>query len=177
MPTGSRGEAPRLSARRTAYSAVLLCAALALSYAESLLPLPFAPPGVKPGLANIAVVYAAYTLGTGYAAAVSAGRVLLSALLFGSVPTLIFSAAGAFCAWAVTALLARFAGDRVTMIGASVGAAAAHSAAQTAAAAFLVGDGAVFSYLPVMLLASAVMGAVVGALASALPKLRTGGEK
>ena len=63
-----------------------LCTALALvlSYLESLLPAPGVP-GVKLGLANLAVLFALYRLGFKEAAAVSLLRVLLVSLLFGHI--------------------------------------------------------------------------------------------
>ena len=51
-----------------------ICAAIAmvLSYIESLIPLSFAVPGIKLGLANIAVIFALYKLGAGAALSLTA---------------------------------------------------------------------------------------------------------
>ena len=48
----------------------MLCAqAIALGWLESLLPaVPWLPPGAKPGLANIIIMFAAGNLGLGWAA-------------------------------------------------------------------------------------------------------------
>ena len=74
-----------------------LCVAVAmlLSYVEHLLPVFIPIPGVKIGLANVATVFALYTLGAWYAAVVSGVRVILSALLFGNVLGLLYSTSGA----------------------------------------------------------------------------------
>ena len=74
-----------------------ICAAIAmvLSYIESLIPLSFAVPGIKLGLANIAVIFALYKLGAKEAVAVSLVRIAWMAILFGNVMTLAYSVAGA----------------------------------------------------------------------------------
>ncbi|MBQ4603463.1 MAG: Gx transporter family protein, partial [Clostridia bacterium] len=51
-------------AYKTALSAILCALALALSFLESLLPpIPFLPPGAKPGFSNIIIMFAAGSLG------------------------------------------------------------------------------------------------------------------
>ena len=77
-------------ARTTALLGVCISLAMLLSYIEFLLPpIWSAVPGIKLGLTNIIVIYLLYRMGVSYAAAVSLLRVFLSALLFGSVMTLI----------------------------------------------------------------------------------------
>ena len=82
-----------------------ICAAIAmvLSYIESLIPLSFAVPGIKLGLANIAVIFALYKLGAKEAVAVSLVRIAWMAILFGNVMTLAYSVAGA--ALSLTAMI------------------------------------------------------------------------
>ena len=69
--------------------------AMILSFVESQIPAFVAVPGVKMGLANIAVVFALYKLGWKEAAAISLVRVVLVSLLFGSIASLFYSFAGA----------------------------------------------------------------------------------
>ena len=57
--------------------------AMILSFVESQIPAFVAVPGVKMGLANIAVVFALYKLGWKEAVAVSLVRVVLVSMLFG----------------------------------------------------------------------------------------------
>ena len=77
----------RSQADKVAYCAVFTALGLILSYVEALIPinLLIPIPGFKLGLANLAVMIAFFSLGYGYAAAVSLCRILLTALLFGSV--------------------------------------------------------------------------------------------
>lgn len=75
-------------------AALLAAAAMILSYVESLLP-SVGIPGVKMGLANIAVIFALYRLGWRLAAWISLVRVVTVTLLFGTVAALAYSLAGA----------------------------------------------------------------------------------
>ena len=79
--------------KKTAFLGVLTAAALLLSYVESLFVLAPGIPGIKLGLANLAVVLCLYRYGWREAAALNLVRILLSSLLFGSFFT---EAVGAF---------------------------------------------------------------------------------
>lgn len=80
--------------------------AMLLSYVEFLLPpIWSAVPGIKIGLANVIIVYLLFKSGAADAALVSLTRLFLSALLFGSVLTLLYSFAGALLSFSVMLLL------------------------------------------------------------------------
>ncbi len=79
--------------------------ALVLSFIESQIPAFVAVPGVKMGLANIAIVYALYRLGWKEAALISLIRVVLVSLLFGSAASFLYSLAGAVLSLLGMALL------------------------------------------------------------------------
>ena len=81
--------------KKTAFLGVLTAAALLLSYVESLFVLAPGIPGIKLGLANLAVVLCLYRYGWREAAALNLVRILLSSLLFGSFFTMAYSLAGA----------------------------------------------------------------------------------
>ena len=68
--------------------------ALVLSYIETMIPLPVTLPGVKLGLANVAVVVALLELDVRAAAAVAVVKVVASGLLFGSPMMLMYSLGG-----------------------------------------------------------------------------------
>ena len=150
--------------KRLTGDAMLLCAAMILSYLEAILPLSLAVPlpGVKLGLANLAVMVAFFRFGAADAAAVSAARVLLCGLLFGSPVSLALAASGAFFAFCGL-LIYRFALRRaLSYVGASLLSAALHVVGQLAAASVVVLDASVFAYAPVMLCAGVVTGTVNG---------------
>ncbi len=164
--------------RRVCEDAALLCAALMLSYVEVLFPLSLIVPlpGAKLGLANLAVMMACYRYGMTDAAAVSITRVLLSAILFGSVSSLAFSLSGALSSLVVLAVVCRLHPRLLTFIGISVLCAAAHNIGQIVCAVFWLSSTAVLSYLPVLLLLAVCFGTVSGVLmnilASRIPQRR-----
>ena len=59
--------------------------AMIMSYIEVLVPLSFAVPGIKMGLANIVIIFVLYKFGIKEAALVSLIRVILVSLLFSNV--------------------------------------------------------------------------------------------
>ena len=155
-----------MKTKKIALTGLLIALALILSYLESLVPLSFAVPGVKLGLPNIAVVFALYRLRTRTAAAISLLRVALAALLFGSVLSLAYSAAGAVCSFAVMWLLRR--SGRFGCTGVSVAGAVVHNLAQIAAAALLLETASLTWYIPVLCLSGTIAGVCIGLLSALL---------
>jgi len=151
------------SARLAAETALLLTLASVLGYAESALLPPLPVPGLRLGLANLAVVLAFLRLGRPRALLVSLGRVVVvgvaTGTLFGPVGAL--SSGGALASWAVMALLTRAEG-RFTAIGWSVAGSAAHVVAQLFIASALVGSAAVVSLAPFSLALSLPTGLAIG---------------
>ena len=86
----------KINTKKLALIGVMVAVAMMLSYIEALLPPVYsAVPGIKLGLANIAVIFALYSVDPKSAALISLVRVALSALLFGSVMSFIYSFSGA----------------------------------------------------------------------------------
>jgi heptaprenyl diphosphate synthase len=124
-------------------------------------------PGVRLGLANLAVVVALVSLGPRAALAVSVARVLVVGVAAGTLggPGFALSFVGAIAAWAAMTTLLR-SGIAFSAIGLSVGGATAHVLAQLAGASFLVGTTAPLGLAPISLTAAALFGVVVGVLAT-----------
>lgn len=160
--------------RQLAVISVTVAAAMLLSYIEAIFPFRIPIPGVKIGLANVATVFALYTLGAGAAAAVSLVRVCLSALLFGNALALLYSLAGAAAALGAMMLLKRI--GPFSAVGVSVAGGVLHNVAQVlVAAAVMRTEALVALYLPWLLAAGVVSGAVIG-VASGLLVKRLGGK-
>lgn len=138
---------------------MIIASALILSYVESMLP-SFSVPGVKAGLANVAVVFALYALGGKNAAFVSLVRVFIVGVLFGSASSFVYSLTGAALSLFVM-ILSRKTG-LFSPLGVSVAGGVAHNIGQLAAAAVVMHTSGVFYYLPVLLLSGAVSGALIG---------------
>ena len=147
---------------------LLIALALVLSYLESLVPLSFVVPGVKLGLPNLVVIFALYRLSPRSAAVISLIRVLLVAVLFGSVLTLAYSAAGAGLSFLVMWGLKR--SGKFGCTGVSVAGAVAHNAGQILTAALLLETGRLTWYLPALCVSGTVAGVCIGLLSAMLIK-------
>ena len=170
VPDAARagGEKPGRGAadiERLASCSLLAAVALVLSYLETMIPLPVALPGVKLGLANVAVAVALFTLDARAAAGVAAVKALASGLLFGSPTMLAYSFGGTALAFAGMAGLAAIPG--VGLVPVSMVAAILHNAGQLAVAALLLQTPTVFVNLPVLAVAACVTGGVTGAVGEA----------
>ena len=154
------------STKRLAYLSLTVAVAMILSYVESLIPPLVAVPGVKIGLSNIATVFALYTLGIPCAIAVSLVRVLLSALLFGNVASLIYSAFGAAAALTFMCLLRRT--HLFSPVGVSISGGIAHNAGQVLAACLVLESSAISVYLAPLVVSGTVAGVLVGIAAGIL---------
>ena len=150
--------------KRLVLLAMLTAVAMILSYVESLLP-SVGIPGVKMGLANIAVIFALFRFGWKEAAALSLVRVVLVSLLFGSVGAMLYSLAGVVLSLAVMALLRRI--DRFSTVGISVAGGVAHNAGQILMAMLILQTKQLLGYLPVLAV-SGIAGGVLTGLAAAL---------
>lgn len=145
---------------------LLASVALILSFIETLLPPLYSfAPGVKIGLPNVIILFALYRLSLREAALVSAVRLILSALLFGSAVSFAYSLAGAALSltvmWAVKKF-GLFSTWSVSILGA-----VCHNLAQVAVAAVLMNTKELFLYLPVLAISGILTGIAVG-LVSAL---------
>ena len=150
--------------KRLVLLAMLTAVAMILSYVESLLP-SVGIPGVKMGLANIAVIFALFRFGWKEAAALSLVRVVLVSLLFGSIGAMLYSLAGAVLSLAVMALLRRT--DRFSTVGVSVAGGVAHNAGQILMAMLILQTRQLLGYLPVLAVAG-IGGGILTGLAAAL---------
>lgn len=156
----------KLDTKKMTTLALLISVAMILSYIESIVPAFVAVPGVKLGLSNIATVFALYTLGWPAAIVVSVIRVLLSALLFGNIPSLTFSLAGAFLALASMIPLSKV--NLFSSIGISVVGAISHNTGQIIAAAIVMETLGVTYYLIPLLLSGTIAGVVIGIISGSL---------
>ena len=140
--------------------------ALVLSFVESQIPAFVAVPGVKMGLANIAIVYALYRLGWKEAAIISLIRVVLVSLLFGSAASFLYSLAGAVLSLLGMALLKKT--GKFTEIVVSVAGGVLHNIGQIAMASIILETDALRYYLPFLLVSGILAGVVIGLISGIL---------
>lgn len=153
--------------KRTAKLGFLLALALILSYVESLIPFTFGIPGIKLGLPNLIVLlllYGGKTSMTGArdALLVNCLRIVLSGFLFGSLFAILYAMAGAV--FSFTAMVIAKRCRCFSMAGVSVLGGVFHNVGQTVVAILVVETYAVLYYLPVLIVAGVVTGAVLGIL-------------
>ena len=158
-PTGSPG-------RRVALDGILVALAMIFSYIETFIPLNFGVPGIKLGLANLIVLLGLSFLPALDVFLISMVRILLSSLLFGNVMALWYSLAGGLLSFLLMWVLTRREG--YSLIGISMAGGVMHNIGQVLTAALIVQTVQLAYYLPVLLVAGLVTGAIVGALGKLL---------
>ncbi|MBQ9416047.1 MAG: Gx transporter family protein [Clostridia bacterium] len=149
--------------RRLAGLGILLALAFGLGYLDYLIPLDaVGVPGIKLGLANLAVLAALYLYGWREAALVSGVRILLFFFVFGNLTSFLFSLAGGLCSYLGMVLFRRV--SLFDELGVSVIGAVLHNTGQMAAALFLLGSDGILWYYPVLLIAAVLSGSAIGLL-------------
>ncbi|HHW70371.1 MAG TPA: Gx transporter family protein [Clostridiales bacterium] len=134
--------------------------AIVLHYIEGFIPV--LAPGAKLGLANIMTIVTLYIFGARYALVVSVIRILLGSLLSGNPMGILFSMVGGILSWLIMAILKGYP-EYFTLVGVSTAGAAFHNLGQLATASILYNTiGIFFTYLPMLMLTSAITGYFIG---------------
>ena len=157
-----------MKTRKLTIMALTTAVAMVLSFVESQIPAFVAVPGVKMGLANIAVVFALYKLGWKEATAVSLVRVVLVSLLFGSIASLLYSLAGAVLSLLGMGFLKKT--GRFTEVLVSVAGGILHNVGQIGMACLILETDVLRYYLPFLLVSGILAGIVVGLVSAVLVK-------
>ena len=142
--------------------------ALLLSYIESRIPAFVSIPGIKVGLANIAVIFTLYKLGIKEAVTISILRVILISTLFGSPVSFIYSVSGATLSLLIMILLKKL--TPLTEVTISVAGGVTHNIGQIGAACVMLSTNVVMYYLPFLLISGTIAGIVVGVVSALLVK-------
>ena len=153
---------------KVAVFGVFTSLALILSYVELLIPINFGIPGMKLGLANLLVVILLYKGCPRDALLLSVIRILLSGLIFGNMFSIFYSLGGGLLSLAVMVFLKKT--GQFTVAGISIGGGASHNVGQLLVAMFVVQAYQVGYYLPVLLIAGVITGAVIGILSAEVLK-------
>lgn len=145
-----------------ARAGMLAALAIVLGYLETFVPIPI--PGVKLGLANIAILIALAQGDQRGAVAVGTIKVLASGLLFGNPLTMAYSAAGTALSLLVMLPLSHLETLHLAML--SVAGAVAHETGQLLVAQLVLGTPLVWYSAPPLLVAAVVTGVICGMVAS-----------
>ena len=158
----------KYSTKKITTLALTVSLALILSFIESRIPAFVSIPGIKVGLANIAVIFALYKFGAKEAIIVSLIRVLLVSTLFGSPVSFIYSVTGAVLSILTMIILKNT--TPLTEITVSVCGGVMHNIGQICAAAFMLSTNVVIYYLPFLLLSGTLAGIAVGTVSGIIIK-------
>ena len=175
--------------------AVLTAVALIVFIIEAQIPLPIPAPGVKLGLANTVTLFALFygssssrgrntggrvscvsrevqekrlpVLTTAEVFMILVCRIILGAVFTGRVLAFIYSIAGGVLAFAAQAVMRKLVTDRQVWACGAVGA-VFHNIGQIGAAMVITETAAIAAYLPVLIIAGVVTGAITGLAAQTL---------
>lgn len=149
---------------KTAYMGLLTALALILSYVENLISFQPGIPGVKIGLANLAVLICLYLFGWREAMILSIVKAVVSGFLFGNLFMITYSLSGALVS-AITMILLKKSGlFHVPVVSAAGG--VMHNMGQLLVALFVVETYSVVYYMPVLIFSGMITGIVIGMAAS-----------
>lgn len=148
---------------KVAYCGLYTALALIFSYVEMLIPIHFAVPGIKLGLANVVIVVVLYKMGWKEAYLISIVRVILAGFLFGNLASILFSLAGCLLSLSMMCLL--YKKENFSVIGVSIVGAVFHNLGQILVAMLVVSSFSVMYYFSVLMIAGIITGVVIGVIA------------
>lgn len=157
-----------ISTKKIALCGVLTALAMIFSYIESVIPVPIPVPGIKLGVANIAVITILYVLGVKEAIVINLLRIVLTSLLFGNVNSFLFSISGAALSLTIMIIMKKL--NFFSCIGVSVCGGVMHNIGQIIAAVFIMGSEAIVFYLPVLIVSGVFTGVVIGVVSGIVAK-------
>ena len=150
-------------ASRVATTALLATLALIFSYVEAIIPIPIAVPGVKLGIANLAVLIALYRFDFRYALSINLIRIIVSGLLFNGLFGALYAMSGGILSLLVMWILKKT--NLFSIVGVSMAGGVAHNMGQILVASILVSDLRMFMYLPVLMFSGIISGIIIGIIA------------
>ena len=153
-----------MKTRKIATLALAIALAMILSFVESQIPAFVAIPGVKVGLANIAVVFVLYKLGWKEAVLISLVRVFMVSVLFGTAVSLFYSVAGAVLS--LTGMVRLKRTGLFSTVAVSVTGGVLHNVGQILMACLLLETNVIVYYLPFLILSGVIAGVVIGVVSA-----------
>lgn len=156
--------------KKTAYLGLFAAIAIIFGYVESLIPFFAGIPGMKLGLANLAVLFILEKYSWKEAALVSTVRILVIGFLFGNMFSILYSLAGAALSLTVMTLMKKFSG--FSILGISVAGGVSHNIGQLIVASLIVENTSLLYYAPALLISGVVTGLLIGLLAGEISSRR-----
>ena len=148
--------------RKTAYLGLFAAVAIIFGYVESLIPVFAGIPGVKIGLANLAILFILDRYSWREAALVSVVRILVIGFMFGNLFSIVYGLAGAALSLTVMNFLKKH--SEFSLIGISVAGGVTHNIGQLIVAMIVVSNTSLMVYAPALLVAGVLAGVAIGVL-------------
>lgn len=145
---------------KTAYLGIFSALAVIFGYVETLIPVFAGVPGIKLGLANLAVLFILARYTWKEAVFVSVIRIIVIGFLFGSLFSILYSLAGAALSLLVMTLLKKK--TDFTLMGISVAGGVSHNIGQLIIAMLLLSSSSLIYYGPALLISGVITGLVIG---------------
>lgn len=143
---------------------LFIAQSLVLYIVEGFLPVPFIAPGAKLGLANLITVIALYALPRKRDVAFILGvRLILAAGFGGGINAFWYSLAGAILSFSAMVILQKI--GKFSLIGVSAAGGIFHNFGQVIVASTIVMNAKVMLYLPILAVAGAGTGIILGVTA------------
>ncbi|MBQ0000959.1 MAG: Gx transporter family protein [Clostridiales bacterium] len=148
--------------KKLAFLGIVSAVAIIFGYVESLVPVFMGIPGVKLGLANLAVLFVLHRYTLKEAAAVSLIRILVIGFMFGNMMSIIYSIAGAALSMIVMKLM--LMKTDFSLLGVSVAGGVTHNIGQLLIYMCIMETTSLSYYAPVLIVSGVATGLVIGYL-------------
>ena len=157
-----------MNQKKLSYLGLFAAVAIIFGYVESLIPFFAGIPGMKLGLANLAVLFILEKYTWKEAVLVSVVRIIVIGFMFGNLFSILYSLAGAALSLAVMTFMKKKSG--FSILGISVAGGVSHNIGQLVIAMLILHSSSVFLYAPALLVAGVAAGIVIGGLTSEILK-------
>ena len=149
-----------MNQKKIAYLGLFAAVAIIFGYVESLIPFFAGIPGIKLGLANLAVLFILEKYTWKEASVVSIVRIFVIGFLFGNLFSILYSLAGAALSLTVMTIMKKKSG--FIILGISVAGGVSHNVGQLIVAAIIVENTSLLYYAPALLISGVVTGLLIG---------------
>ncbi len=156
--------------KRLTKISLLIATAFILSWIEFMVNIPMVIPGIKLGLANIVILFTLCTCSKSDAFYVLVGRLLLNALLFGNISSLLYSACGGLLSFGVMCVAMKVLQLKTTP--SSILGGISHNIGQLIVACFMMKTSAVWVYLPYLIIGGTLAGMFNGMMVKKISVLK-----
>ena len=156
-----------MNQKKLSYLGLFAAVAIIFGYVESLIPFFAGIPGMKLGLANLAVLFILEKYTWKEAALVSVIRIFIG-FMFGNLFSILYSLAGAALSLAVMTFMKKKSG--FSILGISVAGGVSHNIGQLIIAGLITMTSGLIYYAPALLISGVITGLLIGTLTSEVLK-------